>query len=69
MANNNKLTTRNDAPVADSHDSMTVGPRGPALLRDYYLIEQMANFNRERIPECQPHAKGSGATTYWLDGQ
>jgi len=31
------------------------------LLQDHYLIEQMANFNRERIPERQPHAKGSGA--------
>ena len=23
--------------------------------------EQMVNFNRERIPERQPHAKGSGS--------
>jgi catalase len=38
-----------------------VGPDGPILLNDSYLIEQMANFNRERIPERQPHAKGSGA--------
>jgi catalase len=38
-----------------------VGPDGPILLNDFYLIEQMANFNRERIPERQPHAKGSGA--------
>jgi catalase len=30
-------------------------------LQDFYLIEQMANFNRERIPERQPHAKGGGA--------
>jgi catalase len=40
---------------------LTVGPDGPILLQDQYLIEQMANFNRERIPERQPHAKGSGA--------
>jgi catalase len=38
-----------------------VGPDGPILLQDHYLIEQMANFNRERIPERQPHAKGGGA--------
>jgi hypothetical protein len=25
------------------------GPDGPILLQDHYLIEQMANFNRERI--------------------
>ena len=36
-------------------------PDGPILLQDHYLIEQMANFNRERIPERQPHAKGGGA--------
>jgi len=41
--------------------SLTVGPDGPILLQDQYLIEQMANFNRERIPERQPHAKGAGA--------
>ncbi|WP_418888661.1 catalase [Mycolicibacterium neoaurum] len=40
---------------------MTIGPNGPILLQDHYLIEQMANFNRERIPERQPHAKGGGA--------
>lgn len=38
-----------------------MGPDGPILLQDHYLIEQMANFNREKIPERQPHAKGSGA--------
>ena len=37
------------------------GPAGPILLQDHYLIEQMAQFNRERIPERQPHAKGGGA--------
>src|SRR3954468_14592877 len=45
---------------SDEH-SLTVGPGGPVLLQDSYLIEQMAQFNRERIPERQPHAKGSGA--------
>jgi catalase len=39
----------------------SVGPDGPILLHDHYLIEQMANWNRERVPERQPHAKGSGA--------
>ena len=66
---NNKLTRRNGAPVADSHNSMTDGPRGPALLQEYYLIEQMANSYRERIPEHQLHAKDSGATTCRLDGE
>src|ERR1700735_2534645 len=48
-------------PVASQEHSLTVGPDGPVLLQDFYLIEQMANFNRERIPERQPHAKGGGA--------
>ena len=55
--------TTSDAgiPVASQEHSLTVGPDGPILLQDFYLIEQMANFNRERIPQRQPHAKGGGA--------
>jgi len=40
---------------------MTVGNRGPVLLQDYFLHEDMAHFNRERIPERVVHAKGTGA--------
>ncbi len=54
-------TTDAGAPAPSVEHSLTVGPDGPILLQDHYLIEQMANFNRERIPERQPHAKGSGA--------
>jgi catalase len=56
-------TTTTDAgiPVESQEFSLTVGPDGPLLLQDHYLIEQMANFNRERTAERQPHAKGSGA--------
>ena len=63
MKNDDCKSTTNDAgiPVASDEYSLTVGPDGPILLQDYYLIEQMANFNRERIPERQPHAKGAGA--------
>jgi len=58
-----KKPTTTDAgiPVQSDEHSLTVGPDGPILLHDHYLVEQMANFNRERIPERQPHAKGSGA--------
>jgi catalase len=56
-----RTTTDAGSPVASDEFSLTVGPDGPILLQDQYLIEQMANFNRERIPERQPHAKGSGA--------
>lgn len=59
---NPKITTTDAGiPVASNEHSLTVGPDGPIVLHDHYLIEQMANFNRERIPERQPHAKGSGA--------
>ncbi|MGA9857137.1 MAG: catalase [Solirubrobacteraceae bacterium] len=56
-----RTTTDAGIPVASDEFSLTVGPDGPILLQDQYLIEQMANFNRERIPERQPHAKGAGA--------
>ncbi len=63
----NKFTT-NDAgiPVASDEHSLTVGPDGPILLQDHYLIEKMAQFNRERVPERQPHAKGSGAFGHFV---
>src|SRR6201991_3066555 len=54
-------TTGAGTPVPRVEHSLTFGPDGPILLQDHYLIEQMANFNRERIPERQPHAKGYGA--------
>ena len=59
--NTPRTTTDGGASVASDEFSLTVGPDGPILLQDQYLIEQMANFNRERIPERQPHAKGAGA--------
>ncbi|MDQ2709547.1 MAG: catalase [Actinomycetota bacterium] len=61
MTETRPTTTDAGIPVASDEHSLTVGPDGPILLNDHYLIEQMANFNRERIPERQPHAKGGGA--------
>jgi len=57
----NATTTDGGSPVSSDEHSLTVGADGPIVLHDHYLIEQMANFNRERIPERQPHAKGGGA--------
>jgi catalase len=55
-------TTNNaGVPVESDEHSLTVGPDGPILLQDHYLIEKMAQFNRERVPERVVHAKGSGA--------
>lgn len=54
------LTTAYGAPIARQH-ALTAGPRGPVLMQDVLLLEQMQHFNRERIPERVVHAKGSGA--------
>lgn len=55
-------TTNNAGiPVASDAHSLTVGADGPILLHDHYVIEKMAQFNRERVPERVVHAKGSGA--------
>ncbi|QPL55527.1 catalase [Vibrio navarrensis] len=61
MKKNPKLTTAAGAPVVDNQNIMTAGPRGPALLQDIWLIEKLAHFDREVIPERRMHAKGSGA--------
>jgi catalase len=61
MTKKKKLTTASGRPYFENEDSMTVGPRGPILLQDYYLHEKLAHFNRERIPERIVHAKGTGA--------
>ncbi|ALX23410.1 catalase [Bordetella pertussis] len=58
---NKTLTTAAGAPVADNNNTMTAGPRGPALLQDVWFLEKLAHFDRERIPERVVHAKGSGA--------
>ncbi|WP_077034327.1 catalase [Pelomonas sp. KK5] len=55
------MTHANGAPVADDLDIQTAGPRGPALLQDIWLLEKLAHFDREVIPERRMHAKGSGA--------
>jgi catalase len=56
-----KLTTNAGAPVVDNQNTMTAGPRGPALLQDVWFLEKLAQFDREVIPERRMHAKGSGA--------
>ena len=56
-----KLTTESGAPVVDNQNSQTAGPGGPTVLQDHHLIEKLARFNRERIPERVVHAVGAGA--------
>ena len=55
------MTTAAGTPVADNQNSETAGARGPVLMQDYQLMEKMAHFNRERVPERVVHAKGAGA--------
>ncbi|WP_438352644.1 catalase [Microbacterium sp. CJ88] len=54
-------TSQSGAPVASDAHSLTVGPDGVTALSDRYLVEKLAQFNRERIPERVVHAKGGGA--------
>jgi catalase len=61
MADSKDLTTGAGIPVPDNQTSLTAGPRGPTLLQDHYLLEKLAHFNRERIPERVVHAKAAGA--------
>ncbi len=61
MSDNFYTTTNAGIPVASDEHSLTAGTEGPILLQDHYLIEKMAQFNRERVPERVVHAKGSGA--------
>ena len=54
-------TTESGAPRESDAHSLSVGANGPLLLHDVALVEKLARFDRERIPERSPHAKGSGA--------
>jgi catalase len=65
MPDRRTLTTESGAPVADNQNSQTAGPGGPVLLQDQHLVEKLARFNRERIPERVVHARGSGAYGYF----
>ncbi len=60
-----RTTTDAGIPAASDEHSLTVGPNGPILLQDHYLVQKMAQFNRERVPERVVHAKGGGAHGYF----
>ncbi|MFG2037525.1 catalase [Dactylosporangium sp. NPDC048998] len=57
----NVTTTQTGTPVASDAHSLTVGADGATVLHDRYLVEKLAQFSRERIPERIVHAKGGGA--------
>ncbi len=58
---NNRLTTSQGKAVGDDQHSLTAGGRGPILMQDIHLLDKLAHFDRERIPERIVHAKGAGA--------
>ncbi|CAH1187434.1 unnamed protein product [Phyllotreta striolata] len=59
------ITTSGGNPVPEKDASLTVGYHGPILLQDWVLIDELAHFSRERIPERVVHAKGAGAFGYF----
>src|SRR5688500_10987847 len=59
------LTTDAGIPAVDNTTSLTVGYPGPTLIEDFHLVEKLAHFDRERIPERVVHAKGAGAHGYF----
>lgn len=64
--NKTVMTTSFGAPWPDDDNSQTVGPHGPVLMQDVALLEKLAHFDRERIPERVVHAKGAGAFGHFV---
>ncbi|MCY0904561.1 catalase [Arthrobacter sp. H14-L1] len=54
-------TTQSGAPVISDAHAQSTGADGAIALTDHYLVEKLAQFNRERVPERVVHAKGGGA--------
>ena len=59
------LTTSTGQPVDDNQNSVTAGEYGPVVISDFHLIDKLAHFDRERIPERVVHAKGHGGHGYF----
>lgn len=59
------LTTNFGKLVDDDQNILTAGTPGPTLMQDIHLLEKLAHFDRERIPERVVHAKGTGAYGYF----
>ncbi|MEO7885300.1 MAG: catalase [Polaromonas sp.] len=59
------LTTNQGLQIADNHNSLKAGERGPTLLEDFILREKIAHFDHERVPERAVSARGSAAHGYF----
>ena len=55
------ITEDGGAPVGNNQNSRTAGDTGPVTLDNFHLIQKLARFDRERIPERVVHARGVGA--------
>lgn len=64
MSERKNLTTAHGICAGDNQNSITVGPRGPALIERFRLIEKLADFNRERIAERVAYAKVRSLTAF-----
>lgn len=58
-------TQQNGRPWFQPLGAQRAGSSGPLLLQDAHLIDTLATFNRERIPERIVHARGAGAHGYF----
>ncbi len=56
-----RLTEDGGQPVGNNQHSRTAGANGSVLLDNFHLIQKLARFDRERIPERVVHARGVGA--------
>ncbi|XP_054721637.1 catalase-like [Uloborus diversus] len=66
MAPYGVLKSEIGTPIDDHLNSLTAGPRGPILMQDSRYLEEMAHFDRERIPDRVVHGKGNGAFGYFI---
>lgn len=60
-ASSTVYTTSNGTAEPHPYEAQRAGEHGPLLLQDHHLIDLIAHFDRERIPERVVHAKGSAA--------
>lgn len=65
MKEDKKVTTSQGYPLPNPFETQRIGKHGPLLMQDFNLIDSLAHFDRERIPERVVHAKGSGAFGYF----
>ncbi len=63
--NGTTLTTNQGVQIADNHNSLKAGVRGPTLLEDFILREKLTHFAHERTAERVVNARGAGAHGYF----